>query len=163
MPLNRDVHPYGVFFVPKTIQPDVGLEAGDILVSNFNNSANLQGFGTTILHVNAAGQTSTFYTASSTRVGLTAALGVLANGLVFIGNLPTSDGTSATAQAGNVSVLTGSGQFLGTIGNATTVGPWGMAVYDKRHRHCNRTRFKCVERQNHALHPDLYAHGTQRD
>ena len=63
--------------------------------------------------------------------GLTAALGVLSDGLVLIGNLPTADGTSATVQPGQLSVLNRNGPFLGTFGTQATVdGPWGMAVVD---------------------------------
>jgi hypothetical protein len=129
VPSNGDVNPYGVAFVPKAIQAGGGLQPGDILVSNFNNSQNLQGTGTTILRVNAAGQTSTFFT--STARGLTAALGVLTNGCVLIGNLPTADGTAATVQPGRLAVVSRFGDFLGTFGTLATVnGPWGMAVDD---------------------------------
>jgi hypothetical protein len=51
IPSNGDVNPYGVAFVPKTLPAGSGLQPGDILVSNFNNSQNLQGTGTTILRV----------------------------------------------------------------------------------------------------------------
>ncbi len=105
------------------------MQAGDILVSNFNNSQNLQGTGTTIVRVDKAGNVTTFYT--STMPGLSAAIGVLSNGIVLVGNLPTADGTLATAQPGHLAVLTRTGQFLGTFGTLSTVdGPWGMAVYD---------------------------------
>jgi hypothetical protein len=130
IPSNGDVNPYGVVIVPKTISAGSGLQPGDVLVSNFNNSANLQGLGTTIVREDASGNVSTFYTASG-RAGLTAALGVLSNGVVLIGNLPTSDGTPATARAGSIAVLDRFGDFLGTIGDPTNVdGPWGMAVDD---------------------------------
>jgi hypothetical protein len=129
IPSNGDVNPYGVFIVPKNVVAGAALQAGDILVSNFNNSQNLQGLGTTIIRVTASGSVSTFYTSQKT--GLTAALGVLTNGWVLIGNLPTADGTAATAAAGSVSVLDSFGNFLGTMGTASTVqGPWSMAVDD---------------------------------
>ncbi len=129
---NGDVNPYGVFFVPTTVMASAGLKAGDILVSNFNNSNNLQGLGTSILHVNAAGQPSTFFIGSSARSGLTAALGVLTNGWVIVGNLPTLDGTAATVQPGAISVLDSFGNFLGNVGTVASVnGPWGMAVFDQ--------------------------------
>ena len=127
---NGDVNPYGVVIVPKTIQAGPGLQPGDVLVSNFNNNENLQGVGTTIVRVDASGNVSTFYT-SSGRTGLTAALGVLSNGAVLIGNLPTADGTSNTVGAGAISVLNRLGNFLGTIGDPNHIdGPWSMAVYD---------------------------------
>ena len=48
VPSNGDVNPYGVAMVDSPIG---NLYAGDILVSNFNNSSNLQGTGTTIVEV----------------------------------------------------------------------------------------------------------------
>ncbi len=96
-------------------------------VSNFNNSQNLQGTGTTILRVSSAGQTSTFYTAPTNQRGLTAALGVLTDGVVLIGNLPTFDGTSATVQAGQLTLLDRNGTLLGNIGSSavsTGRGAW---------------------------------------
>jgi hypothetical protein len=129
VPSNGDVNPYGVAIVPKTLQAGGGLQPGDILVSNFNDNLNLQGRGTTIMRVSKTG-VSTFYT-SSHGMGLSAALGVLTNGIVLIGNLPTFDGTPATVQPGSISVLDQFGDFLGTIGTLATVdGPWGMAVDD---------------------------------
>ena len=92
IPSNGDVNPYGIAIAPKTVPPGGVLQPGDIMVSNFNNSQNLQGTGTTILRVDKSGNTSTFYTSS--KHGLTAAIGILSDGLVFIGNLPTADGTS---------------------------------------------------------------------
>jgi hypothetical protein len=131
VPSNGDVNPYGVSFVPKTIIAGGGLEPGDILVSNFNNSANLQGLGTTIVRVTSTGVTSTFFTSTSAQSGLSAAIGVLSNGFVLAGNLPTADGTAATAQPGRLAVLDRFGNFLGTLGTLSVVnGPWGMAVDD---------------------------------
>jgi hypothetical protein len=132
VPSNGDVNPYGVVIVPKNIAPGVGLNAGDILVSNFNNAQNLQGTGSTIVRVTASGSVTTFFTSSTARAGLTAALGVLTNGMVLIGNLPTLDGTPATVQPGGVSVLDSFGQLLGNMGNVPTNvdGPWSMAVDD---------------------------------
>jgi len=49
VPANGDVNPYGVAFVPNGLPTSGSLEPGDILVSNLNNSANLQGTGTTIV------------------------------------------------------------------------------------------------------------------
>jgi hypothetical protein len=131
VPSNGDVNPYGVAFAPKTLLAGSGLQPGDILVSNFNDSQNLQGTGTTIMRVTSAGQVSTFYAGSTNQAGLTAALGILTNGFVLVGNLPTADGTAATVQPGKLSVLDRNGNFLGTIGTQSVVdGPWGMAVDD---------------------------------
>lgn len=127
VPSNGDVNPYGVAFAPKNLPAGPGLQAEDILVSNFNNSQNLQGTGTTIVRVDKAGNITTFYTSST----LSAAIGVLSDGIVLIGNPPTADGTSATAQPGRLAVLNRAAQFLGTIGTLSTVdGPCDMAIYD---------------------------------
>src|SRR5712675_2341686 len=45
VPANGDVNPYGVAVVPRGTGH---LGRGNILVSNFNNKANVQGTGTTI-------------------------------------------------------------------------------------------------------------------
>src|ERR1700689_5403122 len=45
VPANGDENPYGIVTVPRTSGL---LVRGDLLISNFNNSANLQGTGTTI-------------------------------------------------------------------------------------------------------------------
>jgi hypothetical protein len=43
MPADGDQNPYGVAFVPAGFPQGGKTHAGDILVSNFNNSNNLQG------------------------------------------------------------------------------------------------------------------------
>ncbi len=129
IPSNGDVNPYGVAFVPKNVPAAGGLQPGDILVSNFNNSQNLQGTGTTIVRVDKAGNVSAFFTSSVG--GLSAAIGVLSDGIVLIGNVPTADGTAATVQPGRLAVVDRNGNFLGTFGSLASVdGPWGMAIHD---------------------------------
>ena len=68
VPPNGDLNPYGVAFVPQDFQRGNGpLQPGDILVSNFNNSSNLQGTGTTIVRVSRSGAVSLFFTAAPPR------------------------------------------------------------------------------------------------
>ncbi|HYX74663.1 MAG TPA: hypothetical protein VE819_08275, partial [Steroidobacteraceae bacterium] len=57
VPANGDVNPYGVAQVKRTIGT---LRAGNILVSNFNNSGNFQGTGTTIVEIAPDGSISLF-------------------------------------------------------------------------------------------------------
>jgi hypothetical protein len=57
VPANGDVNPYGIARVP---QSKGSLVAGNILVSNFNNGANLQGTGTTIVQIAPDGTSSLF-------------------------------------------------------------------------------------------------------
>ena len=62
VPANGDVNPYGLALVPTSAGK---LVAGNLLVSNFNDKANDQGTGTTIVQVSPAGKQSLF--ATSTR------------------------------------------------------------------------------------------------
>jgi hypothetical protein len=135
VPPNGDLNPYGVAMVPRTIG---NLVSGNILVSNFNNSANLQGTGTTIMSIAPDGSTSVFAQIDASTlpgqcpggVGLTTALVVLRTGWVIVGSLPTSDGTSATAQAGCLIVLNNQGAVAETITDVTINGPWDMTALD---------------------------------
>ena len=56
IPPNGDLNPYGVATVPQQFPMGATVNPGDILVSNFNNSSNLQGTGTTIVRIQAEGQ-----------------------------------------------------------------------------------------------------------
>ena len=53
VPANGDVNPYGVAVIPRSTGD---LHRGDVLVSNFNDKANVQGTGTTIVQVSPHGQ-----------------------------------------------------------------------------------------------------------
>jgi hypothetical protein len=127
VPSNGDVNPYGVAFVPKTVPTDGVLQQGDILVSNFNNNQNLQGTGSTIVRVSQTGTVSTFYQGQH---GLSAAVGLLSNGVVIVGNLPTADGTAATAQPGALTFIDRYGNVIGSLTGNGIDGPWGLAIGD---------------------------------
>lgn len=135
VPANGDVNPYGIVRVPRN---SGALVRGDLLISNFNNSANLQGTGTTILQIAPDGTTSVFAQIDATKlpgpcpggVGLTTALVVLKSGWVIVGSLPTTDGTSATAQAGCLLVLDHSGNVVETLYGSLINGPWDMTAFD---------------------------------
>lgn len=51
IPPNGDLNPYGIAFVPTGFPTGGPLKQGDVLVSNFNNSNNQQGAGTTIIRL----------------------------------------------------------------------------------------------------------------
>ena len=135
VPANGDVNPYGMALVQETTGM---LIKGDILISNFNNSANLQGTGTTIMEISPGGTVSTFAQidvrhlpgACPGGVGLTTALVVLRTGWVIVGSLPTSDGTAATAQAGCLLVLNNMGKVVETFSGEAINGPWDSTVLD---------------------------------
>ncbi len=139
VPANGDVNPYGLVRVPRTTG---NLHEGDYLVSNFNASSNAQGTGTTIVAVSPGGALSVFAQIAASSlpgpcpggVGLTTALAVLRTGWVIVGSLPTSDGTSATAQAGCLIVLNSMGTPVETIQGSLINGPWDMASLDGDHQ-----------------------------
>jgi hypothetical protein len=135
VPANGDVNPYGIARVPES---SGSLVQGNILVSNFNNSANLQGTGTTVVQISPEGNTSLFAQIDPANlpgpcpggIGLTTALAVLRTGWVIVGSLPTTDGTSATAQAGCLLVLDNNGNVVETFYGSLINGPWDMAALD---------------------------------
>ena len=135
IPSNGDVNPYGVARVPATTG---SLIKGNILVSNFNNSKNLQGTGTTIVQISPMGTVSLFAQIDANSlpghcpggVGLTTALVVLRRGWVVVGSLPTTDGTAATAKAGCLIVLDNSGKVVETFSGRHINGPWDMTAFD---------------------------------
>jgi len=131
VPANGDVNPYGIAVVPVTTGT---LVADSILVSNFNNAANLQGTGTTIVQVSPTGSQKLFADVSSAAcpdgIGLTTALVALRSGFVIVGSLPTSDGTAATARAGCLIILNSSGQHVSTLSGHGINGPWDMTALD---------------------------------
>jgi hypothetical protein len=137
VPQNGDVNPYGVAVVPSTIGL---LQQDHVLVSNFNNAANAQGTGTTIVQVSPGdGSTKLFAQIDASKlpgacpggVGLTTALVVLRSGWVIVGSLPTTDGTARTAQAGCLIVLNSSGKVAETISGGDINGPWDMTALDR--------------------------------
>ena len=130
VPGNGDVNPYGVAFIPDNFQAGSGpLQRGDILVSNFNNKANLQGLGTTIVRISSKGARSLFFQGTAP-LGLTTALGVLQSGLIVVGNFPSTDGTLGTATPGSLLVINNQGQLIQTITSPAIQGPWDMALVD---------------------------------
>jgi hypothetical protein len=137
VPPNGDVNPYGVAFVPLLFQSGSGpLQPGDILVSNFNNSSNLQGTGTTIVRIPVSGPVSLFFTTptpppGAPGFGLSTALAILRKGFVIVGNVPSKDGTAATVSRGSLLVVDDTGQLVNTITDSTINGPWDMTMIDR--------------------------------
>jgi sugar lactone lactonase YvrE len=129
IPSNGDVNPYGLAFVPKGFSKKGALRPGDLLVSNFNASSGLQGTGTTIDRIRPDGTLTTFFQGQAP-LGLTTALGILRSGFVIVGNMPTTDGTSATVQAGSLLVIDKNGHQVAQITDTLINGPWDMAIDD---------------------------------
>jgi hypothetical protein len=131
VPGNGDVNPYGVAVVPRTTGDEF---AGNVLVSNFNNKANVQGTGTTIVEVTPSGghwlfaQINPNLPGCPGGVGLTTALTVLRSGWVIVGSLPTKAGN--ISGPGCLIVLNQWGQVRETFWGHGINGPWDMATVD---------------------------------
>jgi hypothetical protein len=131
VPGNGDVNPYGVAVVPRSTGD---LHRGNVLVSNFNNKANVQGTGTTIVQVTPGGGVSLF--AKINRhlrgcpggVGLTTALTALRSGWVIVGSLPTRNGS--ISGPGCLIVLDRWGHVRETFTGGGINGPWDMTSLD---------------------------------
>jgi hypothetical protein len=131
VPVNGDLNPYGVATVPWNFPNGGLLNPGDILVSNFNSSQNLQGTGTTIVQI-TGGQQQLFYQSDGSITGLSGVLTALSSGYVVVGAFPTADGTCATAGAGSLVILDKNAHVvLNWTAAAMINGPWGMAVDDQ--------------------------------
>jgi uncharacterized protein (TIGR03118 family) len=128
VPTNGDVNPYGVAFVPQNFQGGGVLKPGDLLVSNFNDSSNVPGTGTTIARITPSGGQSVFF--QGTGLGLTTALGVLKSGFVIVGNVPTD--ANGVVQQGSLLILDTSGKVVTTLSDSARLdGPWDLALNDQ--------------------------------
>jgi hypothetical protein len=138
VPGNGDLNPYGMAQVKHTTG---NLRAGHILISNFNDSANIQGTGTTIVDVAPDGVVSVFAALNAGDlpgscpggVGLTTALVVLEQGWVIVGSLPTSDMGMKIAGGGCLIVLDSLGKPVETFFGSLINGPWDMTALDGQH------------------------------
>jgi hypothetical protein len=127
-PGDGDVNPYGVAVVHQSTGQ---LVAGDVLVSNFNDSSNLQGTGRTIVEISPSGQLSTFAVLPELPggTGLTTALAILPHGFVVVGSLPTNQGSlEGSASAGALVFLNSAGQVVKTVSGGDINGPWDLTA-----------------------------------
>ncbi len=132
VPTSGDLNPYGVAFVPNGFPKGGPLNAGDIVVSNFNNSANIQGTGSTIMQIKQSGGPASVFFQGAPGLGLTTALGVLKSGFVIVGSVPTTDGTCATIQQGALLVIDRRGNLAMTLSDAALLdGPWDLTVHNE--------------------------------
>jgi DNA-binding beta-propeller fold protein YncE len=135
IPANGDLNPYGIAFVPHGFPSGGTIAAGDVLVSNFNNSANIQGTGTTLVQLHLQGPVAppgsavAFFT--SPLSGLSTALGVLRQGFVLVGSVPTTDGTFGTIGPGALQVIDRHGVVIHSWMDPVFLdGPWDLAIDD---------------------------------
>jgi hypothetical protein len=130
-PAMGDQNPYGVAVISRSVGR---LVKGNVLVSNFNNSQNQQGTGSSIVEISPGGHQDVFAVVppppGSPAVGLTTALVVLRSGFVIVGNLPAPGGMSSNARAGALTVLDPQGKVVRTIRAKDINGPWDMTAID---------------------------------
>jgi hypothetical protein len=135
VPDNGDQNPYAVFVAPVSAGT---IQAGDVLVDNFNDLSNLQGLGTTIVRYSPETKQVTLF-ASVPRhlpqcpggVGMTTAMAMLKTGWVIVGSLPSNDGTTRTKGDGCLLVFDANGALAAVWTGPDINGPWGnMAVID---------------------------------
>lgn len=129
VPANGDQNPYAIVVAPVSAGK---IQKDDVLVTNFNNSTNLQGLGSTIVaYTPATKKFSTF--AQIPRdlpqcpggIGLSTAMTMLKSGWVIVGSAPSRDGTTNTRGAGCLIVLDSNGQVANTITGPNIDMPWG--------------------------------------
>jgi hypothetical protein len=128
VPANGDVNPYGIALIRASAGK---LVAGDLLISNYNSKANVQGTGTTIMQASPAGQVSQFADVTSLPagqscpggVGLDTALSVLPDGYVVVGSLPQT-------KAGRLPSLNPIGCLIVLDPNGTPVATWTSPLID---------------------------------
>lgn len=107
------------------------LNPGDVIVSNFNDSANVQGTGTTIVSVSPTGQQSLFFQGQP-GLGFTTALGSLKRGFVFVGSVPTTDGTCTTIGQTSLLIIDHTGSLVTTLTDSNLLdGPWDLTINDR--------------------------------
>jgi hypothetical protein len=132
---NGDQNPYALFIAPVSAGK---INQGDILVTNFNNTANLQGTGSTIVAISP--ETKALQTVAAIPrtlpgcpggIGLSTALVMLKSGWLIVGSAPSTDGTTRTRGDGCLLVLDANGHVAAAWSGADIVDPWGnMAVID---------------------------------
>jgi hypothetical protein len=136
VPDNGDLNPYAIVVAPVS----AGLiHQNDVLIGNFNNQANLQGTGTTIVDFNPATRKTALFAKLPPQlagcpggIGLSTAMTMLKSGWVIIGSAPSTDGTAKTFGKGCLIVFDADGKLSGTMTGPNISGPWGnMAVIDK--------------------------------
>ena len=130
-----DQNPYGVAVVRRSMGK---LVKGDVLVSNFNDAANQQGTGSSIVEVSPSGTAKVFATVpaptATPATGLSTALVALRRGFVIVGSLPAPGGQASAATAGALTILNSHGHVVANYAAKDINGPWDMTAVDRGNR-----------------------------
>src|SRR6202034_3858761 len=115
IPDSGDQNPYAVIVAPFSSGT---IQAGDVLIDNFNDSSNLQGTGASIVDYNpSTKKLSTFAQLPKKLdgcpggVGLSTAMTMLKSGWIIVGSTPSTNGTTATKGEGCMIVLDNHGKL----------------------------------------------------
>jgi hypothetical protein len=135
VPSNGDQNPYAIVVAPVSAGT---IQKNDVLVTNFNNTANLQGLGTTIMDYNPTTEKVSVFAQIDRKlpqcpggVGLTTAMTMLRSGWVIVGSAPSTDGTMNTRGTGCLIVLDSHGHVADALTGSMINMPWGnMATID---------------------------------
>ena len=122
--VNGDQNPYGLVVVPAGAATSGRLAVGDLLISNFNNRANVQGQGTTVERVRPSDANPlpvTFFAGAAAPVALVLNANATS---VWIANYGLADNGSG----GNVQVTNNKGALFtyGNINDNRLWGSWGQ-------------------------------------
>ncbi|WP_051711448.1 hypothetical protein [Andreprevotia chitinilytica] len=135
VPDNGDQNPYAIVVAPVSAGK---IQKDDVLITNFNNAANLQGVGTTIVNYNPTTKKLSLFAQLPHElatcpggVGFGTAMTMLKSGWVIVGSTPSNDGTTDTKGAGCLIVLDSQGKVADVWSGPNINDPWGnMAVID---------------------------------
>ncbi len=136
IPDSGDQNPYAVIVAPVSSGT---IQAGDVLIDNFNNSSNLQGTGASIVDYNPTTKKLTTFAQLPKKIdgcpggiGLSTAMVMLKTGWIIVGSTPSTDGTTRTKGDGCLIVLDNHGKVVSTIAGPNINDPWGnMAFIDR--------------------------------
>ena len=124
-----DSNPYAIVVAP--VSSGI-IQAGDVLVDDFNNTSNLQGTGSSIVDNNPTTKKITLFAKVPQNlpqcpggVGMTAAMTMLKSGWVIVGSTPSTDGSTRTKGAGGLLMFDSNGHLVDTWAGPNINGPWG--------------------------------------
>src|ERR1039457_4987063 len=125
VPGNGDINPYGMAVVPRSTGD---LWRGNVLISNFNDKANVQGTGTTIVQVTPSGHVSQFALLSPQLAGCPGGVG-LATALSVLRSVRVPD---RRPHAGQLRLPGGRGR---PVRPGRQAGPPRRLLRRRRHQH----------------------------
>ena len=126
-PVNGDVNPYGLDIA----RSSAGLlQAGDLVVCNFNDAANVQGTGTTIIALHPHPGASPIHIAQASVLTGCDALALADNDFIWNAAFATDD-NPIFSPSGVLETTLGNGPFHGPFGQAfaPASGPFGVAAF----------------------------------